>query len=284
MRLGDVLSQAEMVRRQLLRTGLDLTSGPGLAAAMERLAEVKLPQPLMATLIRAFARAFDVDLGEAAAPVEAYPTLNAFFTRELGPGVRPIDADPHALLSPADGHLSFWGRLDVDACLPPEATIKDQSWSAADLVGRPTPELANGHVAVVYLSPRDYHRVHSPVSGTVEAVIAIPGARYPVNGLGLNWVPGLFTRNLRTVFVLNSNVHGRVFAVMVGATNVGRITSLVAPGAQVAAGDALGIFNLGSTVVLLRPEGPATETPTFDPHSVTGRGLPVRMGTALTRV
>lgn len=275
--------QVQHLQQQLIRKSLDLTSGPGLAAAMERIADTPFPQPLMAGMIRAFAKAFSVNLDDAADPVESFPTLNAFFTRRLRNGLRPVDSDPTALVSPADGHLSFWGRLDEGGHLPATATVKGQTWSAADLVGRPCPELHHGHVAIVYLSPRDYHRVHTPVSGRVEAVTAIPGARYPVNGLGLGSVPSLFTRNLRTVFTLNSNDHGHVQVVMVGATNVGRITTAVVAGQDIKAGDELGTFNLGSTVVILRPVSDSAEIATFRGDPTAGSGVPVQVGEALAR-
>jgi phosphatidylserine decarboxylase len=242
-----------MKRHPLLMAALDAAASPGLAAAVERFADTPLPQPAMAGLIRAFARAVGADLSEAEAPPEAYPTLNAFFTRGLRPGLRPVASAP--IVSPADGRLSCFGRLDGDGALPDGVSVKGQTWTAAELLGRADPALAHGHVAVVYLSPRDYHRVHAPVGGTVSRVAAIPGARYPVNALGLRNVPGLFARNLRTVVTLATPSGADLHVVLVGATNVGRITSSVAVGDVVAAGDELGRFNLGSTVVLLWPEG-----------------------------
>jgi len=170
--------------------------------------------------------------------------------------------------------LSFAGRLDADSRLPPGAEVKNQGWAASELIGRAAAHLRHGHVVVVYLSPRDYHRVHAPLTGTLASVTAIPGARYPVNRLGLEHVPSLFTRNLRTVFSFADTDFGDVEVVMVGATNVGRITSSVNPGATVTRGDELGRFNLGSTVVLLWPDRPQTVVGPTVPR-------PVRYGEAL---
>jgi phosphatidylserine decarboxylase len=262
-----------MTSHRLIQAALDAASAPALATVVERMADTPLPGPAMAAVIRAFARAVGADLGEAEAPPEAYPTLNAFFTRGLKPGLRPVAAAP--LVSPADGRLSCFGRLDGAAALPDGVSVKGQTWTAAELLGHEAPELAFGHVAVVYLSPRDYHRVHAPVAGTVTRVSAIPGARYPVNGLGLRHVPGLFARNLRTVVTLETPLGGRMHVVLVGATNVGRITTSVAVGDVVAAGDELGRFNLGSTVVLLWPEG------AFGGSEAGPADRAVRMGEAL---
>lgn len=252
---------------------LDVLSGPRLAAAVEGVADARLPSPVLKALIHAWVRAFGVDMSESARPAEAFETLNAFFTRPLRPGLRPIADARGGFVSPADGVLSFAGRLDADAALPDGAHVKGQGWTAAELLGRRAPELAHGHVAVIYLSPRDYHRVHAPVSGRVVGISALPGARYPVNRLGLREVPSLFTRNLRTVFSIETEDLGRLELVMVGATNVGRISASVGPGAHVVAGDELGRFNLGSTVVLLWAESA--------PRILGDSPRPVRMGEAL---
>lgn len=241
-----------------LRPFLDAISGPGLARVVEKVADAHLPRPALGALIRAWIKAFGVDMAASDQPIEAFESLNAFFTRALREGLRPIADAPGGLVSPADGVLTVAGRLDGSSNLPDGVHIKGQGWSAAELLGRPAPELAHGHVAVIYLSPRDYHRVHAPVSGRVAAVTPLPGARYPVNRLGLSEVPSLFTRNLRTVFSFDTTALGRVELVMVGATNVGRITSSVVPGEELVAGAEIGRFNLGSTVVLLWPDGPAS--------------------------
>lgn len=259
-----------------VRPLLDLLSGPRLAATVEGVAEARLPSPILKALIHAWVRAFGVDMTESALPAEAFDSLNAFFTRPLKPGLRPIADVADGFVSPADGVLSFVGRLDANAALPDGAHVKGQGWTAAELLGRDAPELAHGHVAVIYLSPRDYHRVHAPAEGRVVAISALPGARYPVNRLGLRDVPSLFTRNLRTVFSLETDAVGRLELVMVGATNVGRITASVAPQAHIVAGVELGRFNLGSTVVLLWAEN-ADAAP-----RISGTApRPVRMGEAL---
>ena len=256
----------------LIQAALDAASAPALAGAMERLADTELPGPAMAALIRTYARAFGVNLAEAEHPPEAYPTLNAFFTRALRPGLRPISRA--SVVSPADGRLSLFDRLDGAGALPEGATVKGQGWTADELLGRPDPALAHGHVAVVYLSPRDYHRVHAPVGGTVTRVAALPGARYPVNALGLKHVPSLFTRNLRTVVTLATPAGHDLHVVLVGATNVGRITTSVAVGDVLEAGAEVGRFNLGSTVVLLWPAG-------VSDRAILAAGGPVRVGEPL---
>jgi len=182
---------------------------------------------------------------------DAYPTLNAFFTRRLRPGLRPIEADPTRLPSPADAVLTAFGPIDARGRIP---EIKGRSYAVADLLAGAmdaTPFIGGQH-AVLYLSPRDYHRVHSPVDGALVAATPIGGRTYPVNARGVRAIEGLFATNKRVVFDLDSPGFGRVALVMVGATNVGRIT-VSAPVGPIARGDELGVFNLGSTVVLLAP-------------------------------
>jgi phosphatidylserine decarboxylase len=187
-------------------------------------------------------------------PLSAYPTLDAFFTRRLRAGARPIDARPDWLVSCADSVLKRAGAIDPANRIP---EVKGRSYSVPELLGDAAgafdlEAFSGGTFGVYYLSPRDYHRVHCPTHATLAAVTPVAGAYYPVNALAVSRVERLFAKNIRTVFVLDT-AHGRLALVMVGATNVGRITASAQPGATLAKGDELGIFHLGSTVVLLTP-------------------------------
>jgi phosphatidylserine decarboxylase len=230
-----------------------------LSNAVGALAESHAPRPLVRAVMNVYCRAYDVDLSEAA-PVEGgYPSFDEFFTRRLAPGVRPIDDGP--VVCPADGVIASAGPIDGSTL-----SVKSQQYSVAELTGEPSDaeRYAGGTFAVIYLSPRDYHRVHSPVDGHVVFARGIGGDLFPVNAIGERYVPGLFVKNQRVSIVIDTPTLGRVTAVMVGATIVGRITvscldrDRVTPGLHTPAtpvavrrGDEIGIFHLGSTVVLL---------------------------------
>ena len=211
-------------------------------------------------LTRAFVRAYDVDLDEADGEIGDYPTLEALFTRRLAPGQRPIDDRPGALVSPVDGRCAAVGR-SVGGILPIAA---GRPLDLAALVG---PDLDGGEhdVAVLYLSPRDYHRVHVPREGAAVAWRYLPGTLWPVFPAAVRRVPNLFSRNERMAVALDTD-GGRLWVVLVGAFGVGRISVTVCdpisnsggpeasgrlPRLPLARGAELGVFHLGSTVVLL---------------------------------
>lgn len=216
-------------------------------------------------LIEWFARQYGIDLAEAREPaLSAYRTFNAFFTRELRAGARPIDAAPGTVVSPVDGELTEFGRV-ADGRL---YQAKGFDYALTELIGEAAAPFAHGAYATVYLSPRDYHRVHAPLAGTLRRMRYIAGRRYCVNTATASKIQGLFCRNERLVCWFDSAV-GAYALVLVGALNVASLSTVthgeipsgvdrawpeLAPvsyerGAQFAA------FNLGSTVVLLFPQG-----------------------------
>jgi phosphatidylserine decarboxylase len=268
-----------------------LVSWPALSRLAGWLGDRRLPPAILAPLIRAYARLFGADLGEAALPPEAYPTFGAFFTRRLRDGARPIAAGPGVVVAPADARLGAIGRLPADGRLE---QIKGKTYTIEALLGSPEDAAAfrEGVHATLYLSPGMYHRVHAPIDGRVTGWRYVPGRLFPVNATGVRAVPGLYTRNERVVVLLDADPHGRVALVLVGAANVGRVslafTDLVThagapPGRfvprepiAVRRGDEVGTFNLGSTVVLLVAD------PALAPADAAAGGL-VRMGEALWR-
>lgn len=242
-------------------TGLYLRalSHPALSRACGWLADARLPRPLVQAAIAAYVRFYGVDLGEAADPVETFRTLDAFFTRRLRPGARPIDPRPDAVVSPCDARLHGWGRVPADGTLE---QIKGKTYSLEELLGDSSraEQFRGGSHATLYLSPAMYHRVHWPADGHVEEWRRIPGRLYPVNALATRHVDRLFAVNRRVVIHLASEAVGSLAVVMVGATNVGRIElafeggeGVPGPDRPVEArrGEELGAFHLGSTVVLL---------------------------------
>lgn len=241
-----------------------------LSRAVGRLCERDLPSSVAKQLFSVYSRAYGVNMEEASPQPDGYPSFDAFFTRTLREGARSISSD--ALVSPADGLLSSLGRVDPGARL----FVKGQPYEVSELTGdaADAPRYSGGEFAVIYLAPGDYHRVHAPVAGTIRFVRKIAGDLYPVNRIGERYVPQLFVRNSRVVFPIETPGFGRVTAIMVGAVIVGRITATgldfpdVPEGEHAFAeprvierGDEIGIFHLGSTVVLLLEPGLSVPRP-----------------------
>jgi phosphatidylserine decarboxylase len=268
-----------------------LVSFPALSRMAGWAADRRLPPFVLGPLIRGYSRLFGVDLEEAAEPLEAFSSFNAFFTRRLRDGARPVDSSAGGVVSPSDSVLSGMGSLPADGRLE---QVKGRSYALGALLGSPedAAPFGKGCYATLYLSPAMYHRVHSPVAGRVVAWRYVPGRLFPVNPLAVRSVEGLFTRNERVIVFVETEEHGPVAVVLVGAANVGRITlrftDLVsnagAPPARVEPatpirlerGEEMGAFNLGSTVVLLVGDTglvPVDDTP----------GRRVKVGEALWR-
>jgi phosphatidylserine decarboxylase len=253
-------------RLTLERLAVAAVSWPPLSRVAGRLSDLRLPPPVLRPLLRLYVRAFGVDVAEAAEPLGSFPSFNAFFTRRLREGARPVATGPGVVVSPSDSRLSAIGPLSADGRLE---QVKGSTYSVEALLGsaEDAAVFRQGAHATLYLSPAMYHRVHAPVDGRIRGWRYVPGRLFPVNGAGVRSVPGLFTRNERVVILLDTEAHGPAAVVLVGAANVGRISLAfadlvtnrrrpaehVVPPQPVAVrrGDELGAFNLGSTVVLL---------------------------------
>ena len=221
-------------------------------------------------MITTFIRKYGVDMNEAFLrdPL-AYDTFNAFFTRALKHGARPLDTTDGAVLCPADGAVSQLGRIEQGNIFQ----AKGHSFTARDLLGGDAARAApfmNGQFATVYMSPRDYHRVHMPLAGTLRETIYVPGRLFSVNPVTASQVPGLFARNERLVCMFDTEL-GPMAVVLVGAMIVGSMETVwggrVAPHSpdvvvkrytadgtspvRLDKGAEMGRFLLGSTVVLL---------------------------------
>ena len=222
-----------------------------------------------------------------------FATFNDFFTRELGDGMRPLDPDPEAFVSPSDGRISQCGRITTDRILQ----AKGHHFSIRSLLAGDAAcaEFNNGYFHTIYLSPRDYHRVHMPFSARLLRTIHVPGRLFSVSPATVRQVPKLFARNERLVSVFET-AHGPMALVLVGAMLVSSIetvwSGVVTPpyGRKVAHGDwsrrgielqrgaEMGRFNMGSTVILLLPPGAVSSLEDFGPDDV------VRMGMKLGRL
>jgi phosphatidylserine decarboxylase len=249
------------------------------------LADVPWPQSLLRTFIRFYVRTFAIDMSQFAAPAEGYKTFNAFFTREVAPGARPIPSETDALLSPVDGRVIEAGPIRDGQLLQ----AKGITYSLGQLLGNDPgwKHYDGGAFATLYLHPRDYHRIHSPCTGKVTRFRYIPGDLWTVSPTGVTQVPGLFARNERWITFMQTSA-GEVAVVKVGATIVGRIRVVYHKGVghswgaepiaeslpvpvSLKAGAELGRFELGSTVILLTRPGEADWLP-------LKAGDPVRMG------
>ena len=230
-------------------------------------------------LIRRFIAAYDVNMREAQDELpEAYASFNAFFTRALKPGLRPLPEDPRSLACPADGAISAIGRIDGDTIFQ----AKGRQFSLQALIGGDTgwaQRFHNGHFATVYLSPKDYHRVHMPYGGLLRECVYVPGDLYSVNQTTAENIDSLFARNERAVCLFDSDA-GPMAVILVGALIVAGIetvfagqlapTSLrqvqrgpyvdLADPVRLERGAELGRFKLGSTaIVLFGPDAIAWE-------------------------
>lgn len=283
------LSERLAVRLQYLLPKQAMTAAAGALAC----------RPLGAVTqaaIRRFIARYRVDMTEAAQPdPAAYATFNEFFTRALRPDARPLAAAD--LVCPVDGAISQCGPIARDRILQ----AKGHDYTVAALLGGDAAlaaAFADGTFATLYLSPRDYHRIHMPCAGLLRRMVHVPGDLFSVNPATARGVPGLFARNERVVCVFEGERDGRRFPfvlVLVGATIVGSMATVwhgvvnpPRPGLvrswdyddrdiALAQGAEMGRFLLGSTVVALFPPGLATLTPDWTP------GRPVRLGEAMGR-
>lgn len=244
--------------------------------------------------IRAFMRGFAISLTEAeGARPEDYRHFNAFFTRALKPGARPLDPDPTVMLSPVDGTVSQLGVIRGERIFQ----AKGHDYSAAELLG--DADLARpfhgGSFCTIYLAPYNYHRIHMPVAATLREWLLIPGRLFSVNPATARAMPRLFARNERVVTLFDS-ASGPLALVLVGALNVGSMETvwagLITPPhrrsgvsrhapqstTRLDRGAEMGRFNMGSTVILLTPPGAVTWSASLGPGST------VRMGQALARL
>ena len=221
-------------------------------------------------LIKLFISVFDVDMSLANNPdPESYSSFNTFFTRELSAEVRPISLDEKTILSPVDGAISQVGGIDNDTIIQ----AKGKSYTLKDLLVEDdlVTMFTGGTFATLYLSPKDYHRIHMPVSGQLKRMIYVPGKLFAVNSHTVRVVDSVFARNERVINIFNTDT-GPMAMVLVGALNVGSMETVwagqITPAkdrvindkqysegdVQLQQGQEMGRFNMGSTVILLFPK------------------------------
>ncbi len=267
-----------------------------ISYAMGRLADANVPQAVLDRAIAAFVKAYGINLSEAVIPPGGFSSFDDFFTRKLKEGARPIEPAEDIMVSPADGKVEDCGEIDLRG----ELRIKGRVYRVEELLDEADAEAyRGGYFAVVYLSPRDYHRVHAPVTGAVSRSRHISGTLYPVNKIGLEHRPRLFAENERVAITQETNT-GKIVTVMVGAIGVGRIslafddaiwtnstgkelgerTEVLRDyddGPLIVKGAELGTFHLGSTAIVFVPKA-------ANPAPLIRMGDTVRLGQALCRL
>jgi phosphatidylserine decarboxylase len=250
-----------------------------------------LPASVRASVLRSFARKYGIDTAEAEKPVDQYSGLAEFFTRRLQPGARPVDQTAGVVVSVADGTVVDRGVVKDGRVIDAKGT----SFTLRELLADDglAASLDGGPFEVTYLSPRDYHRVHAPTAGRITDWHYVPGTLFPVNSRSVVREPGLFAKNERFVTALDGEA-GRCAVVMVAAVGVGHITASYDPEVathasgfarrevrhkhfdtppQVARGAELGVFNLGSTTIVIFEPGRVT-LDALPPGSTTRMGRP----------
>ncbi|HEY0139783.1 MAG TPA: archaetidylserine decarboxylase [Thermoanaerobaculia bacterium] len=261
-----------------------------LSRFIGRLVHTRLPKPLARRLVHWFARTYQIDVDAAGKPIHEYPSIGHFFTRDLREGLRPIESD---FVSPVDGVLRNYGNVENGRL----EQVKGKTYTVSRFLGDDeyARRFEHGTYFNLYLSPQDYHHVHTPVGGDIVRSVHIPGRLWPVNDWSLANVDELFSINERVVTYIECNL-GLVAVVMIGATNVGKISVSYdtfisnaanttrnvqrnyAPPIAIAAGDRLGTFHMGSSVVMLLEPGK------IDVEKVRlQRGKKVQYGAAVLR-
>ncbi|WP_018876945.1 archaetidylserine decarboxylase [Thioalkalivibrio sp. ALE31] len=233
----------------------------------------RIESPRLQPLLRAFVRRFGLNLDEAAEPdLAAYASFNALFTRALREDARPLEGDANTVVSPADSRVSAAGRIEAGQIFQ----AKGHHYTVRELLGGEddlTEAFRHGHFVTLYLSPRHYHRLHMPLTGTLTHMIHVPGRLFSVAPRIVRHVPRLYARNERVVACFDTPV-GPMAMALIGAQNVGSIETVwageVTPprGREISVseypdrditlerGAEMGRFNLGSSVVLLLPDHP----------------------------
>jgi phosphatidylserine decarboxylase len=271
-----------------------------LSRAFGRIADVPIPAAARRPLLGTFARAFAIDLSEAERPLESYGSLNDFFVRRLRPGVRRWAEDRVVVASPVDAMLGQAGEVAAGRLLQ----AKGHTYTVAELLADDAEarRFEAGRYVTLYLSPRHYHRIHTPCPGRIARATHVPGMLLPVNGPAVAHVPRLFARNERMICYVDGEV-GRLAVVAVGAYNVGRISAAFDeawrppegrggwvtnragtrpesrnydPPIRVEVGQEIMAFHLGSTIVLLLEPAAGPLRPELRP------GVEVQVGQPLT--
>jgi phosphatidylserine decarboxylase len=271
-------------------SGMRLVPKHALSRLVGGLTRARAPRPVRVAAMRAYAARYGVDLSECG-DLGSFETFSEFFARPLRPGLRPVAPGDEVITSPVDGCVSQAGRSEGGRLLQ----AKGIEYGLEGLLGDAAiaARLQGGPFATLYLSPRDYHRIHFPLGGAITGCRYLPGALWPVNGPAVRNVPGLYSANERLATLLETPL-GACAVVAVGAAIVGRIRAYYDPSVPlsnapracpssrdygvpipVEKGEELGAFEMGSTVIVLFEPGRAALSPALK------EGVRVRVGEAI---
>lgn len=292
--MGNWLSKK--VADRLMSTMMPLLPKRDMGHWVGHLVHQPLPEPLRVASMRAFVNAYQINLDEAEKAIEDYKSIGDLFTRRLKAGVRPIG---HGMVHPADSVVASCGLIQGDGEIE---QVKGLTYSVKSLIGE-AQDFAGGFYATYYLCPTDYHRVHAPCDMDIVGVRHIPGAFWPVNNWSVKNVPGLYGINERVVFFGKTPMGESVVLVMVAATNVGNIQvawdpefaqyrargarsirDKEYPGLKLKKGDELGLFAMGSSVVMLIDKSVAKSLMAKDAASIANlTGVAVKVGQSIVK-
>ncbi len=268
------------MRQQMFMQLMRVLPKSALSTVVGAATRAPLPPLLHQTAMRIFAKSYSVNLDEAEGSIGDYPTFAQFFTRRLKPEARSIDRDPNVIISPVDGCVSQAGAIESGQCLQAKGISFPVEKLLAD--GKRAAAFNGGQFVTLYLSPRDYHRFHAPIAGKVTAYQYIPGEFWPVNAASVALKDALFAVNERLVTYLETEV-GTIAYVAVGATCVARIHAtyesivthlgehahgrVLARPVEVEKGGEIGMFEMGSTIIMLFEPGRVRFEPQLKPEA-----------------
>ena len=268
----------EILVNYLKQIFLFIISFPVLSRIWGKITKLESPALLIRKVIEIYASHYEIDMKDFEGDLDDYDSLCAFFTRKLDPSARPLKNDGNAFLSPCDGVVSVLENIHADVA----TQVKGKTYLVSELVKKELPFEKGFWLATIYLSPRDYHRFHVPVDSTVSAHIHTGWRLFPVNSFGLENIDRLFIRNERVVVKFKAEDFS-YFYTAVGATFVGSIKmnftekfsdEWVRNDVKYEQNGEFGMFEMGSTIVLLVPES-AVEKPTI------AQGEKIRVGEPL---
>ena len=255
------------MRKYLYRILIELTNGKWTSFLLKTFVQSRFSRPV----VPAFARVFEVDVEEAEYPLREYKTLHHFFTRKLKPGARPVDSRAFSVISPVDGVIEAFGTISEELVIK----VKGKNYSLLDMLGKKekVSKYVSGYYFVIYLSPSNYHRIHSPFSATVTGTWSLGNKSYPVNEPGLKYGRETLAKNFRKITELKHQ-YGSATLVKIGAMFVNSI-EMTSKEKFLEKGEELAYFSFGSTVVLL------FEKDTFIPVQDLRIPMEVKMGEAI---
>jgi len=259
------------MKEKLYQRLIELTNGKQSSQLLQTVAKAKWSK----RIIPSYMKVYDINLEEVSKKPQQFSSLHDFFTRELLEHVRPIEQNPTTYTSPVDAKVESFGRIEWDMTF----LVKGKPYALQDLLGNKerAAQYADGHYIVFYLSPADYHRIHSPIDGLVLRQYTLGQKSYPVNQLGLSYGKKPISHNYRQVTELKVANNQQVAFIKVGATFVNSIV-LTNTTTQWRKGEEVGYFSFGSTVVMLFEKG-AIE---FTDNVV--QGCLIRMGEAFANM